>query len=83
MMTTACARELMPVWLKEPNSHMGTFFAEKLGYEWQEHFKAVFVYPPIGGFFTHKSTTCSTGTGAHPREPLRAQVVPSGNAQNE
>ena len=39
---------------------MGTLFSQKLGNLWQERFGAAYVYPPIGGFFGHKSTTCST-----------------------
>ena len=62
MMTSACARELLPLWLAEPNSHMGTFFSQKMGLQWQHRLGCAFVYPPIGGFFTHKSTTCSTNT---------------------
>ena len=60
MMTTKCARELLPVWHAEPDSHMGRFFYEKLGLEWQERFGCAYVWPPIGGFFTHESKTCST-----------------------
>ena len=32
MMTSKCARELLPVWLQEKDTHMGTFFSQKLGY---------------------------------------------------
>ena len=31
MMTSDCARNLSPLWLKEPNSHMSAFFARFLG----------------------------------------------------
>ena len=41
---------------------MGTFFARKLGYQWQNRFGCAYVWPPIGGYFTHKSTTCSTAS---------------------
>ena len=60
MMTTACARELLPLWHKEVDTHMGTFFSQKMGLLWQHRLGCAYVYPPIGGFFTHKSTTCST-----------------------
>ena len=29
MMSTMCARELLPVWQAQPDSHMGKFFSEK------------------------------------------------------
>ena len=60
MMTSKCARELLPVWLQEKDTHMGTFFSQKMGLQWQEWLGCAYVYPPIGGYFTHKSTTCST-----------------------
>ena len=60
MITSACARKLLPKWRQERDTHMGTFFSQKLGLLWQEFLGAAYVYPPIGGFFTHKSTTCST-----------------------
>ena len=60
MITTKCARQLLPLWQAEPDSHMGTFFRQKLGLEWQDELGCAYVCPPIGGFFTHKSTTCST-----------------------
>ena len=60
MITSACARKLLPLWRQERDTHMGTFFSQKLGLLWQEDLGAAYVYPPIGGFFTHKSTACST-----------------------
>jgi hypothetical protein len=60
MMTTECARKLLPMWLKERDTHMGFFFGQKLGLEWQTYLGSSYVWPPVGGFWTHTSTTCST-----------------------
>ena len=49
MMTAKCARELLPVWHAEPDSHMGKLVAEKLGFAWQDTFGCAYVWPPIGG----------------------------------
>jgi len=35
MMTSECARKLLPLWLKERDTHMGAFCAAKLGLQWQ------------------------------------------------
>ena len=60
LMTTECARKLLPMWLKCRDTHMGYFFGHKLGLEWQEYLGSSYVWPPIGGFWEHTSTTCST-----------------------
>ena len=60
MITTECARELLPLWRQEPDSHMGNLFRNKLGYEWQNLYKTGYVLPPIGGFVTHESATASS-----------------------
>ena len=39
---------------------MGNFFRNKLGYEWQNIYKTGYLWPPVGGFFTHESETAST-----------------------
>lgn len=57
MMTAKCARELLPLWHQVPNMHMGSFFKFRMGLEWQEKLGCSYVWPPIGGFFTHPSTT--------------------------
>jgi len=60
MMTTECARKLLPLWLKERGTHMGAFFAAKLRLEWQSYLGSFYVWPPVGGYWTHISTTCSS-----------------------
>ena len=39
---------------------MGGFFASHLGMEWQDYLGSFYVWPPVGGFWSHISTTCST-----------------------
>ena len=39
---------------------MGFFFGDKLGLAWQEFLGSSYCWPPVGGFWTHRSTTCST-----------------------
>ena len=39
---------------------MGTSFTEKMGYTWQSKLGSAVVWPPIGGYYTHPRTTCST-----------------------
>ena len=68
MMTTACARKLLPLALQEPDTHMGYFFGDKLGLAWQEYLGCSYPWPPVGGFWTHTSTTCST-----PNRPRQLQ----------
>jgi len=60
MMTTECARKLLPMWQRERDTHMGAFFGSMLGLEWQHYLGSSYVWPPVGGFWTHTSTTCST-----------------------
>ena len=58
MITAECARKLLPLWhAVEQNTHMGHFFANYVGMKWQKGLGAAYVWPPIGGFFTHPSTT--------------------------
>ena len=59
MMTTECARKLLPLLLKEHDSHMGAFLANCLGLQWQHSLGSFYVWPPVGGFWSHTSTTCS------------------------
>ena len=60
MMTTECARKLLPLWLKERDTHMGAFFATRIGLEWQHYLGSFYVWPPVGEYWTHPSTTCSS-----------------------
>ena len=60
MMTTECARKLLPLWLQERDTHMGAFFATRIGLEWQHYLGSFYVWPPVGGYWTHTSTTCSS-----------------------
>ena len=60
MITTECARESLPLWCQEPDSHLGNFIRNKLGYEWQSIYKTGYLWPPVGGFFTHESATASS-----------------------
>ena len=60
MMTTLCARKLLPLALLERDTHMGYFFGHRLGLAWQRFLGSSYCWPPVGGFWTHHSTTCST-----------------------
>ena len=44
---------------------MGAFFAAKLGLEWQHYLGSFYVWPPVGGCWTHTSTTCSSPAQPH------------------
>ena len=66
MMTTACARKLLPLAQQEQDTHMGFFFGNKLGLAWQHYLGSSYLWPPVGGYWTHVSTTCSTPS--KPRE---------------
>ena len=39
---------------------MGAFFAAKVGLEWQSYLGSFYVWPPVGSYWTHVSTTCSS-----------------------
>ena len=58
MMTTECARKLLPRLLKELDSHMGAFLANCLGLQWQHSLGSFYVWP-AGGLWSHIGTTCS------------------------
>ena len=60
LVTTACARKLLPLALKLRDTHMGYFLGDRCGLEWQEYLGSCYVWPPVGGFWTHISTTCSS-----------------------
>ena len=68
LMTTECARKLLPMVLKERDTHMGFFFGLRLGLEWQHYLGSSYVWPPVGGFWTHTSTTCSSPSKPRPLE---------------
>ena len=66
MMTAECARKLLPLWLVERDTHMGHFFATRLGLEWQHYLGSSYLWPPVGGYWSHTSTTCSDPDNPRP-----------------
>lgn len=57
LVTTACARKLLPLWTATPDMHMGRMLREFVGNKWQDEIGSCYLYPPVGGFWTHESTT--------------------------
>jgi len=56
MCTSDAMRFLLPKWQAMPNKHMG-FVLAQLAEECQDLVGMAYLLPPIGGFFTHPSTT--------------------------
>ena len=57
MVTAKAARKLVHLVPKTPNMHMGTYLRSFIGVDRQEELEACYIWPPIGGFVTHDSTT--------------------------
>ena len=60
LVTTECARKLLPKALKLQDTHMGYFLGDRCGLDWQDYLGSAYLWPPVGGFWTHISTTCSS-----------------------
>ena len=60
MISSECARKMLPLWLRDPNAHMGAFFARLLGLKHQSLLGSFYVWPPVGGCWEHTSTNCSS-----------------------
>ena len=51
--------KLLPLWLMERGTDMGHFFATRLGLQLQHYPRCFYVWPPVEGYWSHTSTTCS------------------------
>lgn len=59
--TTQCARKLLGMGiLNWPDTHTGSLY-KKICKEGREHLSAGYIWPPIGHYYTHPSTSFSSG----------------------
>ena len=57
LLTAACARKLLPEMQKCKDMHMGSTIKLKWMQDWAHIIRGSYLLPPIGGFYTHASTT--------------------------
>jgi hypothetical protein len=61
LLTAKCARKLLPVVQACKDMHMGSTIKLKWLQDWRDTISGGYIVPPIGGYYTHISTTEKNG----------------------